>query len=70
MCIYIYKAVCFYYVLLRFDEVTLHMAKRNGAEVVYIYIYIYGAYAGAHPCVNDSLFPETTVKRIKPLLNQ
>ena len=39
-----YMASFFYYVLLRFDEVTLHMAKRCGNH-----IYICGAYAGAHP---------------------
>ena len=30
-------------------------------------IYICGAYAGAHPCVNDSFFAKTNIKPIKSL---
>ena len=43
---------------------TPEKKQRNG-----IYIYICGAYVGAHPCVSDSFFAKTNTKPIKSLQN-
>ena len=72
MCVYVYMYICVHmagcqnYVLLRLRGFPVHIAKRC-ANRIYIYIYIYGAYAGAHPCVNDSFFAKTNIKPIKSL---